>query len=46
MQRVGATKPSDDDLDGIMKHFGALKDSKAFAGDPVAIQRALRDEWD
>jgi hypothetical protein len=30
---------------GIMKHFGILKDSKAFEGDPVAIQRAMRDEW-
>ena len=24
---------------------GVLKDSKAFADDPVAIQRKLRDEW-
>lgn len=26
--------------------FGALKGSKAFAGDPVEIQRKLRDEWE
>ena len=26
--------------------FGSLKDSKAFAGDPVEIQRKLRDEWE
>ena len=25
--------------------FGALKGSKAIAGDPVEIQRKLRDEW-
>lgn len=25
---------------------GCLKDSKAFAGDPVEIQRKLRAEWD
>lgn len=24
---------------------GSLADSPAFAGDPVAIQRKLRDEW-
>ncbi|MCL2122785.1 MAG: hypothetical protein FWH34_01710 [Desulfovibrionaceae bacterium] len=29
-----------------IKHLaGCLADSKTFAGDPVAIQRALRDEW-
>lgn len=26
--------------------FGILKGSKAFEGDPVEIQRKLRDEWD
>jgi hypothetical protein len=25
--------------------WGCLKDSKAFDGDPVAIQREMRDEW-
>lgn len=25
--------------------FGALKESKLFEGDPVDIQRKLRDEW-
>ncbi|GHS85138.1 hypothetical protein FACS1894103_6420 [Campylobacterota bacterium] len=25
--------------------WGCLKDSKAFEGDPVAIQREMRDEW-
>ena len=24
---------------------GVLKDSPSFEGDPVAIQRAMRDEW-
>jgi predicted DNA-binding antitoxin AbrB/MazE fold protein len=27
------------------KFAGALKDSTAFEGDPVEIQRAMRDEW-
>jgi hypothetical protein len=35
-------------LDGPRKpmreFFGILKDSKAFAGDPVEIQREMRDE--
>jgi hypothetical protein len=26
--------------------FGILKDSAAFAGDPVEIQKAMRAEWD
>jgi hypothetical protein len=26
--------------------FGSLKDSAVFAGDPVAIQRTMRAEWD
>jgi len=26
--------------------FGALKDSPTFTGDPVEIQRKMRDEWD
>lgn len=25
---------------------GSLKDSEVFAGDPVEIQRRLREEWD
>jgi hypothetical protein len=31
---------------GFFPFFGCLKDSAAFAGDPVEIQRALRAEWD
>lgn len=26
--------------------FGILKDSPTFKGDPVEIQRKMRDEWD
>lgn len=29
----------------FQQFVGKLKSSKAFAGDPVAIQRVLRDEW-
>jgi hypothetical protein len=39
-QRPAAKSPSWDDL------MGSLADSKALAGDPVEIQRQLRDEWD
>ncbi|MDR2246447.1 MAG: hypothetical protein LBE17_07245 [Treponema sp.] len=30
----------------IMKFYGCLKDSPAFEGDPVEIQRQMRAEWD
>ncbi|GHU37646.1 hypothetical protein FACS1894172_21150 [Spirochaetia bacterium] len=30
----------------ISRHFGRLKNSKAFAGDPMEIQRQMRAEWD
>ena len=29
----------------IFKLAGVLKDSPNFSGDPVAIQKAMRDEW-
>ena len=47
MEKVSSAKPepSSEARTGIMKHFGAFKDSKTFEGDPVAIQRAMRDEW-
>lgn len=40
------TQSSFDNPKGIDDLIGALKDSKAFQGDPVEIQRAMRDEWD
>jgi hypothetical protein len=48
MQKVGPTKgPSKpSQRRGIDDLIGALKDSEAFKGDPVEIQRALRSEWD
>ncbi|GHV90682.1 hypothetical protein AGMMS50268_11850 [Spirochaetia bacterium] len=30
----------------VSRHFGRLKNSKAFAGDPMEIQRQMRAEWD
>ena len=30
---------------GIFDLIGVLKDSKAFVGDPVELQRKMRDEW-
>jgi len=29
----------------FLKLAGSLKDSPHFSGDPVAIQKALRDDW-
>ena len=29
----------------ILRFAGCLANSKTFAGDPVALQKALRDEW-
>jgi hypothetical protein len=30
----------------VMDYYGCLKNSPAFEGDPVEIQRKMRDEWD
>jgi hypothetical protein len=30
----------------LMKYYGCLKDSPAFAGDSVELVRKMRDEWD
>jgi hypothetical protein len=30
----------------LIEYAGLLKDSPTFQGDPVEIQRRLRDEWD
>ncbi len=47
MEKLGGTRstPAAPSGKGILRHFGALKDSKALEGDPVEIQRAMRDEW-
>jgi len=29
----------------LLRFAGCLAGSKTFAGDPVAVQKALRDEW-
>jgi predicted component of type VI protein secretion system len=34
-----------DNVKKLLKLAGSLENSKTFVGDPVAIQRALRDEW-
>ena len=33
-------------LETLTDFFGILKDSPTFKGDPVEIQRKMRDEWD
>lgn len=32
-------------MEKILKLFGCLKNSPHFGGDPLAIQKELRDEW-
>jgi hypothetical protein len=36
---------ADPDKDSMRKYAGCLAGSKAFAGDPVEIQRRMRNEW-
>lgn len=39
--------PSNDTANiGILKLAGTLKDSPHFSGDPLQIQKALRNEWE
>ena len=45
-RRTAAPSAPKDGPLGWEASFGALKDAKAFAGDPVEIQRKLRDEWE
>ncbi|GHU07273.1 hypothetical protein FACS1894151_01370 [Spirochaetia bacterium] len=40
------TPAADTNRKPISRHFGRLKNSKAFAGDPMEIQRQMRAEWD
>lgn len=39
------SKPAAEPLRSFDEFFGVLKGSKVFEGDPVDIQRKLRDEW-
>ena len=43
---VSAQKKSAPDREPISRYFGCLKNSKAFSGDPVEIQRQMRAEWE
>ena len=39
--------PSDESINiEILKLAGSLKNSPHFSGDPLLIQKALRDEWE
>ena len=44
--QVSAQKNSAPNREPISRYFGRLKNSKAFAGDPLEIQRQIRAEWD
>ena len=44
--KISAQKASDPASVHASRYFGCLKNSKAFAGDPLEIQRELRAEWD
>lgn len=37
--------PAKSGKEGVLSLAGALAESRAFAGDPLEIQRRLRDEW-
>lgn len=41
---ISAVKPAEG-RQGLARWAGRLAKSRTFAGDPVAIQRSLRDEW-
>jgi hypothetical protein len=43
---IAFTPAADPNRKPLSRHFGRLKDSKAFAGDPMEIQRQMRAEWD
>lgn len=43
--KVSAQKISSPNREPISRYFGCLKNSKAFAGDPLEIQRQMRAEW-
>jgi hypothetical protein len=45
-QRKTAERLENPEMDSMRKYAGCLKDSLAFEGDPVEIQRRMRDEWD
>ena len=45
LEQRRATQKPDTSQSTWNTSFGALKDSPLFEGDPVAIQRKLRDEW-
>jgi len=42
---VSAQKFSVPDREPISRYFGCLKNSTAFAGEPIEIQRQMRTEW-
>ena len=44
--RDRAQPPENSATPSFSDFFGILKDSPAFSGDPVEIQRAMRSEWD
>ena len=43
LSKYAIEKPSQKTLNDF---FGILKDSPTFKGDPIEIQRKMRDEWD
>ncbi|MDR3335923.1 MAG: hypothetical protein LBT16_01850, partial [Treponema sp.] len=45
-KRKTAERLENPEKDSMKKYAGCLKDSPVFEGDPVEIQRKMRDEWD
>jgi hypothetical protein len=44
--KIAAEKAADPNRKPFSRHYGRLKNSRAFTGDPVEIQKAMRAEWD
>jgi hypothetical protein len=44
--QIAKQRRSDPKRKPLSHYFGCLKNSKAFAGDPMEIQREMRAEWE
>ncbi|GMO61784.1 MAG: hypothetical protein Ta2A_08100 [Treponemataceae bacterium] len=44
--RKTAKRLADPSMDSFRRYAGCLATNKTFEGDPVEIQRKMRDEWD
>jgi hypothetical protein len=45
-KRKTTERQENPEMDSMIKYAGCLKNSPIFEGDPIEIQRRMRDEWD